>query len=195
MNENTDISGGLSVHDFSAFSYNWSSNSRNSLTNAWVLPKVFLQSVLERIMSCARRCALEGGPHSLTALVEPLVSVDSLVSDKVRLLAESFATLNTVIGLLSRVFPHVKREGRDLREGLPALAAVERLLARVPSDVDGEGRALGEGFPTLVAFVGLLPGMASHMHDEGRSLREGLSALVTYVGLLAGVASHVEVEQ
>lgn len=85
-----------------------------------------------------------GGAHwkaglTVTVLGESLVSVDSLVSDKVRLLAESFATLNTVIGLLSCVFPHVKRKRRDLREGLPTLAAVEGLLARVTPDVDGEG--------------------------------------------------------
>lgn len=85
-----------------------------------------------------------GGVHGKAGLtdtvwVESLLSVDPLVSDKVRLLAESFATFNTVIGLLSCVFPHVKRKRRDLREGFPTLAAVEGLLACVTSDVDGEG--------------------------------------------------------
>lgn len=67
------------------------------------------------------------------------MSVDSLVSDKVRLLAESFATLDTVIGLLPCVFPHMKCKGRDLREGFSTLAAVKGFLARVTPDVYGEG--------------------------------------------------------
>lgn len=54
-------------------------------------------------------------------------------------MAESFATLDTVIGLLPCVFPHMKCKGRDLREGFSTLAAVEGFLARVTPDVYGEG--------------------------------------------------------
>lgn len=54
-------------------------------------------------------------------------------------MAESFAALNTVIGLFSGVFPHMKSKRRDLREGFPTLAAVEGFLACVTPYVDGKG--------------------------------------------------------
>lgn len=79
LKENTDITGCLVT-----VSHTIGPRSGNCLTDAWGLPKALLQSAPELIVSRAMRCSLQWeAVLTFTVVTASLVSVDSLVSDKV----------------------------------------------------------------------------------------------------------------
>ena len=79
LKENTDITGCLVT-----VSHTIGPRSGNCLTDARDLPKALLQSAPELIVSRAMRCSLHWeAVLTFTVVTASLVSVDSLVSDKV----------------------------------------------------------------------------------------------------------------
>lgn len=119
------------------------------------------------VLWCVARCELwlKLWPHS--ALVRLLSSVNSVVDDQVRALAEGLPAFVARERLpAAAVGPLVQDQAAAPVEGLAALLALIGVLAAVDPLVPGQVGALVEVLPTLATQVRFLPCVNSLMNNE-----------------------------
>lgn len=126
--------------------------------------------------------------HRSVSKSRAFISMDPLVSDKVRALSEASSTFQTFIRFFPSVSSPVFNEGCTLTEAFPTERTSIRLLPCVDSLVLKEVRALFETLLTFLTFIASLP-ITESLRPKEAEIMAGLLTFLTFTVFLSSMGS------